>query len=157
VLRCLGRLDDAEPEFLEAVDRFRAVGDVRGEAAAVGNLGVVAKRRGDLDAARQLSLDSLAGYRQLGLDEGQLDATEALAGLELAHGRTEAALRLLIVAERERRRLGAPIFVADESDDRDAAVAAARAALDEATIARIGAAAERVALTTVVDELLAGR
>jgi len=157
VLRCLGRLDEAEAGFREAVRRFRAAGDVRGEAAAVGNLGVIARRRGERGEARRLGLECLSSYRELELDEGQLDAIEALAGLDVAEGRPDSALRLLSVTDRERRRLGAPIFVADESDDRDAAAAAARAALDEETIAEISAAAERLTLAGVVDDLLAGR
>ncbi|MDT4956706.1 MAG: hypothetical protein QOD31_505 [Pseudonocardiales bacterium] len=157
VLRCIGRLDEAEAGFREAVDRFRAAGDVRGEAAAVGNLGVVAGRRGDLKEARRLVLESLFRYRELELDEGQLDAIEALAGLEVAEGRPDSALRLLTVTDRERRRLGAPIFVADESDYRDAAVAAAHASLDARTVEEVSAAAERVALASVVEELLADR
>ncbi|MEP7021168.1 MAG: BTAD domain-containing putative transcriptional regulator, partial [Pseudonocardiales bacterium] len=78
VLRCMGRLDDAEAGFREAVERFRTAGDVRGEAAAVGNLGVVAGRRGELAEARRLGLECLFRYRELELDEGQLDAIEAL-------------------------------------------------------------------------------
>ena len=157
VLRCIGRLDEAEAGFREAVDRFRAAGDVRGEAAAVGNLGVVAARRGEWDEARRLSLESLFRYRELELDEGQLDALEALAGIEVAADRPDSALRLLTVTARERRRLGAPIFVADESDHRDAAVAAAHQSLDPSKVEDITAVAERLALATVVDELLATR
>ncbi|MFN2518496.1 MAG: AAA family ATPase, partial [Jatrophihabitantaceae bacterium] len=157
VLRCVGRLDEAEAGFTEAVDRFRDAGDVRGEAAALGNLGVVARRRGQLDQARRLGLESLLRYRELALDEGQLDAIEALAILELGEGRAGPALRLLTVTDRERRRLGAPIFVADESDDRDAAVTAAHRALDASSVEDISAGARRVPLASVVDELLAGR
>jgi tetratricopeptide (TPR) repeat protein len=157
VLRCIGRLDEAEAGFREAVDRFRTAGDVRGEAAAVGNLGVVAGRRGDWNAARRLGLESLFRYRELELDEGQLDALEALAGVEVAEGRPDSALRLLTVTDRERRRLGAPIFVADESDYRDAAVAAAGKSLDPSKVEEITIAAERLPLATVVDQLLATR
>ncbi len=154
VLRGLGRLEEAEAGFHEGVTRFQAAGDVRGEAAAVGNLGIVARRRGDLAEARRLALECLTCYHDLQLDEGQLDAIEALAWLELAGGRPGAALRILLVADRERRRLGAPIFVADESDDRDAAMAGARAALDQAVIAEIVSASDHLTLAAVVDRLL---
>ncbi len=154
VLRGLGRLEEAEAGFREGVARFRAAADVRGEAAAVGILGIVARRRGDLAEASRLGLECLSRYRELELDEGQLDAMEALACLELAGGRAGAALRLLLVADRERRRLGAPIFVADESDDRDATVAGARAALDQSVITEIVSATEHLTLAAVVDELL---
>jgi hypothetical protein len=57
---------------------------VRGEAAAAGNLGVLSGRRGDRDEASRLGLEPLLHYREL--DEGQLDALEALAGVEVAEG-----------------------------------------------------------------------
>jgi len=48
---------------------------------------------------RRFGLECLFRYRDLELDEGQLDAIEALAGLEVAEGRPDSALRLLSVTE----------------------------------------------------------
>ena len=154
VLRCTGRLDEAASGFGEALDRFRSVGDVRGEAAALGNLGVVARRLGDVEKAHRMALDSLRRYRELELAEGQLDALEALASLYVSQARPEAALRLLLLTERERRSLGAPIFVPDEIDDRDAAIDAARSGLDSGTSAAVEAEAATMELAGVVTSLL---
>ena len=154
ILRCTGRLDEAQDGFTEALERFRSVGDVRGEAAALGNLGILARQRGDIDLARRMALDSLRHYRELNLVEGELDAIEALAGVAVLENRPAAALRLLLLAERERRTLGAPTFVADENDDRDAALEAARAALDQAALAQVAAETGTLRLAAAVDELL---
>ncbi|MBA3338652.1 MAG: tetratricopeptide repeat protein, partial [Geodermatophilaceae bacterium] len=154
VLRCVGRLDEAESGFGEALDRFRSVGDVRGEAAALGNLGVVARRHGDLESAHRLALESLRRYRELELAEGQLDAIEALACLYVKQHSPTAALPLLLLAERERRTLGAPIFVADESDDRDAAMETVRSTLDRTTLFEATAEVDALELAAVVDSLL---
>jgi predicted ATPase/DNA-binding SARP family transcriptional activator len=123
VLRCVGRLDEAEAGFGESLERFRRCGDHRGEAAAVFNLGVVAARRDNRAEAREHYLRSLALYRDLQLAEGELDALEALACLDAVENRRAEAWTKLRVAERERRRLGAPTFVPDEIDSREAALA----------------------------------
>ena len=152
VLRCMGRLEEAETGFGEALDRFRSADDVRGEAAALGNLGVVARRRGDVETAQRMALESLRRY--LELEEGQLDAIEALACVYVQGSSPTAALRLLLLTERERRRLGAPIFVADESDDRDAAMETARSILDSTTLFDVTAELDALELNAVVDSLL---
>jgi len=154
VLRCMGRLDEAASGFQDALDRFRSLGDVRGEAAAIGNIGVVARRRGNSEMARRMALDSLRRYHELDLEEGELDALEALACLDVAQDRPAAALRLLLLADRERRALGAPIFVPDESDDRDAALQSARSTLDPTALADISAAVGSLDLSATVRALL---
>ena len=154
VLRCMGRLDEAASGFEDALDRFRSLGDVRGEAAAVGNIGVVARRRGNSEMARRMALDSLRRYHELDLEEGELDALEALACLDVAQDRPAAALGLLLLADRERRALGAPIFVPDESDDRDAALQSARSTLDPTALADISAAVGSLDLSATVRALL---
>lgn len=132
VLRCTGRLDEADARYGEALERFAGIGDRRGEAAAVFNLGLVAALQDRDDEAHELLLRSLRLYADLELAEGELDAVEALAGLDLAADRPAEALHKLLVSERERRRLGAPVFVPDELDRREAALAAARAAVPDA-------------------------
>ncbi|TWD82072.1 putative ATPase [Kribbella amoyensis] len=128
VLRCLGRLDEAAAGFSEALELFSGCEDRRGEAAAVGNLGVIAARQGRVEKAREYYLRSLKLYQELQLEEGELDMVEAWAGLEAADN-PEEALRLLRIADRERRRLGAPLFVPDEIDARAEALTTARSAL----------------------------
>jgi predicted ATPase/DNA-binding SARP family transcriptional activator len=128
VLRCTGRLDEADSGFAEALELFGRCGDHRGEAAALFNLAFVAAQQGRPDEARELYLRSLRLYHELQLEEGELDILEAWAALE-PEARPAEAINLLLVAERERRRLGAPVFVPDEADSRDQALATAGAAL----------------------------
>jgi diguanylate cyclase (GGDEF)-like protein len=56
----------------------RAVDDVRGVAASIGNLGDTLRRLGELDRARELTLESLAVNRRIG---NVVNATIALANL----------------------------------------------------------------------------
>ncbi len=128
-LRCLDRLDEAAPLFERALTAFRDLPDARGEAAVLSNLGIVARRRGDLPASAAYMREALDGYVELAIPEGQLDAVEGLAQVEVLSGRPGPGLTLLAVAERERSALGSPIFTPDEIRDRDAAESQARAAL----------------------------
>ncbi len=152
-LRCLGRLAEAERTFTSALDGWQAVNDRRGEAATIGNLGVLARRSGDRARSRGLIMESLRRYHELDLAEGMLDAFDALACLAVDDGDPITALRLLIVSGRERERLGAALFVQDEIADRKAALLAARTALGDESTAVV-AAARGIALRALVAELL---
>jgi hypothetical protein len=93
------------------------VNDRRGEAATLSNLAMVARLRGDARTARRMYRTSLAVYRDLDLVEGVLDAVEGLAGIAAGDREHERALRLFVVTEQERARLGAPVFIEDELAD----------------------------------------
>ncbi|MDY7085145.1 MAG: BTAD domain-containing putative transcriptional regulator [Actinomycetota bacterium] len=153
-LRCMGRLDEAEVLFARALEGFRALNDRRGEAAALSNLSTTDRRRGRFAPARTAMREALALYTELGIAEGQLDAIEGLAQLDVLESAAENGLRLLVLAERERTALGAPSFTPDEIADRDAAEAAARAALSPAQVARAYRAASETTLAEAVAELL---
>jgi hypothetical protein len=75
----------------------------------------VARRQGELEASGDYVRAALAGYAGLAITEGQLDAIEGLAELDVRSGRPERGLVRLVVAERERTAL----FSADEIRDRD--------------------------------------
>ena len=152
-LRCLGRLEESERTFNQALYGWQTVDDRRGEAATLGNLGVLARRSGDLARSRTLLIESLRSYHDLDLIEGMLDALDGLACLAIDDNDPVTALRLLTVSGRERDRLGAVLFVQDEIADRKTALLAARAALgDQATA--VAAAARGLALRPVVADLL---
>jgi tetratricopeptide (TPR) repeat protein len=150
----MGRLDEAEPLFIRALDGFRALNDRRGEAAALSNLSTTDRRLGRYAPARKAMLEALAVYTELGIAEGQLDAVEGLAQLDILEGDAEGGLRLLAVAERERTELGAPSFTPDEIADRDQAEAAARGALSPAEVARAYRSSAEMSLDQVVVALL---
>ncbi|WP_306207068.1 BTAD domain-containing putative transcriptional regulator [Actinoplanes sp. RD1] len=153
-LRCLDRLDEAEELFTRALEGFRALGDRRGEAAALSNLSTTDRRRGRYATARPAMRRALALYTELGLTEGQLDAVEGLAQLDVLAGDAAGGLRLLALAERERSALGAPGFTPDEIADRDGAEATARAALSPKEVARAYRSAGETTLAEAVAELL---
>jgi putative nucleotidyltransferase with HDIG domain len=64
-----GRLDDAQRLYMQAGAEARMVGDVTLAAMVEQNLGTIANMRGDLSSAIRHYETSLAGYRELGLDE----------------------------------------------------------------------------------------
>jgi predicted ATPase/DNA-binding SARP family transcriptional activator len=153
-LRCLGRRDEALAHFTEALKIFTELDDRRSTAAALGNLGFMARQDGDLAESRRLFERSLASYVEIGLVEGQLDGLDGFALLEIAEGRPAAAVRLLAVSDRELRNLGVAPFVADEIEARQAGWAAARAELGDDEVEKIVAAAADLPLGFVVDRLL---
>jgi tetratricopeptide (TPR) repeat protein len=155
-LRCMDRLDEAEQMFERALALFQKLSDGRGEAAALTNLAVVARRRGDLVTAQRLTLQFLTLYHTLDIAEGQLDGVEGMACIAAAHGRAAEALPLLVLAARERTRLGAPIFTPDELSARDHAESVARQALTPAQQEAATAAAAQDTLAAAVHRLLTG-
>jgi predicted ATPase/DNA-binding SARP family transcriptional activator len=153
-LRCLNRLDEAAPLFTRALAGFREIGERRGEAAALANLSIVDRRRDALPSARTRMTASLRLYTELEIAEGQVDAIEALAQLEILEHRPAEGLALLALADRERTALGAPIFTPDEAADRDTAETRARAALTPAEIAEAYRRATATTLTEAVTAAL---
>src|SRR5690349_20682819 len=79
-----GRLDDAQRLYMQAGAEARMVGDVTLAAMVEQNLGTIANMRGDLASAISHYETSLAGYRELGLDD-QLG--NLLNNMGMAHAR----------------------------------------------------------------------
>lgn len=152
-LRCLGRADEAQERFAEALTIWRELDDQRGAAGTLTCLAIVARQRQEPARSRELALDALRRYREIGLVEGQLDSLDALAALDVADGRPEVALRLLTVTARQRARLGAPLFVPDEIADRETALVTAREALGRGA-EPLEREAATLPLTQVVDSAL---
>jgi len=130
-LRCVGRLDEASETLHAALEVSREAGDRRTEGATLNNLGLLATRAGDVGGAARWGRESLAVYTALRFAEGQLDALETLAAVEVAAGRPYEALQMLTVVERERRQLGGAVLGLERRQQLESAVAAARAALSE--------------------------
>jgi predicted ATPase/DNA-binding SARP family transcriptional activator len=153
-LRCLRRGEEADAMFAMALSGFRELRHRRGEAAALNNLAINARQRGEPDGSRALALEALRIYCDLEFAEGMADAVEAVAALDVAGGRAEEALRLYEVSDLERKRIGSALITPDERADRNAAVAAATESLGSvaALALRHGAAAFR--FREVIDELL---
>ena len=66
LLRTLGKLDEAEPLYVEAAEARRArFPNAADTYAAINNLGGLLKAKGQLDAAEGLFQEALAGYRHV--------------------------------------------------------------------------------------------
>jgi predicted ATPase/transcriptional regulator with XRE-family HTH domain len=96
----------AERYFAEALGIFRELGDQRGIANMLNNLGISALPRGDSVKARSLHTESLAAYRDLGDRWGEALALSNLGLVSLSEGEYSDAESLLDESLRLRRELG---------------------------------------------------
>jgi hypothetical protein len=157
VLRARGDLERPGKLFEAARLAFAELGDQRGGAAALSAQAMLAFRRREPDEALRAALDSLAIYGRLSYDEGEADCLEIIACLQAEAGDAAAALRLLVVADGVRERLGAPMLLPDERAARSGAEVAIADALDDMERRRVADEAAGLDLDAVVRELLAGR
>jgi predicted ATPase/DNA-binding SARP family transcriptional activator len=154
VARISGDLDRALDLFTKARANYGLGSDRRGLAAALSNLAIVRRRRDETSLARELAIEALRLYTDLGFDEGQLDCLEAIAAIAAATGASGEALRLLNVTMRSREELGSPLFVPDELAQVTDALETARGALDEAEIERISTESHDLTLSDAVLSVL---
>ena len=97
----VGRLDDAERRFEEALAICRSIGDEVGVAILLHRLADMSiALRGDLTRGRFLAEESLAGHRRTGFRKGEAHALTTLATIARADGDLEGVLELLQDAER---------------------------------------------------------
>ncbi len=153
-LRNQDRYDDADAALSEAIAVFRAVGDVRGETSAIINRAIVERRRGRLPLARASCVEALRLCVALEHAEGQVDCLDVVAAIDVAEARYAEGLRLFVIVDAARRRLGLEVATPDERHDRDAAIALARVTLDGASIAAIELANATADIATTAIELL---
>jgi tetratricopeptide (TPR) repeat protein len=78
-----GDEDASEHHYREALRRYRALGDERNVAAALGNLGELMEYRGDLGAAQRLAEEALSRYRALNHRAGMAGALAHIARCKL--------------------------------------------------------------------------
>ena len=112
----------------------RELGDRRGIATSLHDLGMVAYERGDYRAARALYEESLAILRELGYRSRIATALESFARLAAAEAQVGRVARLLGAAESLREAIGTPLRPTQRADYAHA-VAAARAELGEEAFA----------------------
>ncbi|HEY8285561.1 MAG TPA: DUF6788 family protein [Chloroflexota bacterium] len=88
-----GDYAEALAHYEQALALYRALGNTRGVAALLGNVGLVVKEQGDYDQAARLYEDSLATYRDLEDTRGMANALNNLgivAGDQGDYGRATA-------------------------------------------------------------------
>ncbi|MCQ4164957.1 diguanylate cyclase [Tahibacter harae] len=101
-----GDYDDASALASELLERARRLGLMRAHAAAEGYLGVVARRRGNLEQARQHQETALALRRSQGDRAGEAQVLMNLGTVHRDLGDFARALELQIAALELRRTLG---------------------------------------------------
>jgi hypothetical protein len=117
----------------------RRLGERRGVAMSLNNLGALAQYRGEYEAAGGLLTESLLINLDLGDRRLIAYVLECFTSLTAERGQFERALRLAGAAEALRETIGSPLAPA-EREDLDRSVAKARAALaDEVAEGAFGA------------------
>ena len=89
-----GRTHSAQQHYLRALDTFRKNGNRQGEAASLGNLGIIAETRGDLAEAERLQRDSMAIEREIGNRQGEAQSLISLGNIAKTRGDLAEAERL---------------------------------------------------------------
>jgi predicted ATPase/DNA-binding SARP family transcriptional activator len=87
----LGDLPQARTHFEQALAQFRAQGNLRGTANALGNLGIVLVRQNDPATAEGHYQEALALWRALGETWGEASVLSNLGALALRRGATAEA------------------------------------------------------------------
>jgi tetratricopeptide (TPR) repeat protein len=90
----LGKYEQAEPAYAEALEYYRALGDQSGVATMFNNLAVVARELGQYERAGSLAEECLALRREQGDLRGVAEALNNLAQAASVQGRYERAAPL---------------------------------------------------------------
>jgi non-specific serine/threonine protein kinase len=142
-------------EHLEtALDRMRAAGHTPGMILILGDLGDLARDRGEHARALGQYREALAlGQGNPGLRE-VTDAVEAVGVVAVVLGQAARGARLLAAAAARRERTGLRFRVAENQEALEQAVAAGRAALGDAAFATAWAAGRTLRPEQAVAEAL---
>ncbi len=89
-----GNMDKAKAYFETSLETFRKIGDRKGIAAVLYNLGTILQEQHELEAARQLYLDSLEIGKTLNVRLGIALNVRQLALIEYKFGNIREAIRL---------------------------------------------------------------
>jgi tetratricopeptide (TPR) repeat protein len=101
-----GDVEAATADLSEALEGFRAVGDRGGEANCMNNLGIMARARGELDAAAEWFEQSYAVRRSIEAGHHIVDSLINLGVVARDRGNLDAAIRRLRRAVERAREYG---------------------------------------------------
>jgi predicted ATPase/class 3 adenylate cyclase len=87
----LARYDAALQHYEQSLSIRRSLGDERGTAATLNNLGLVHRRQANFEKARPLLFEALLLFRKLGQDRAVAACLNNLASVQVAHGDYRAA------------------------------------------------------------------
>ncbi|HEX4885047.1 MAG TPA: tetratricopeptide repeat protein, partial [Casimicrobiaceae bacterium] len=102
----LGRFDDAQARLQRALAMFRERGHARGETMVLASLGVLARRRGDLEQAEAFGRASLALAERIGNTLAVADTLDDLGQVLAQRGALDDAVALFDRALAMARKLG---------------------------------------------------
>ena len=144
-----GDLERAQTLYEESLTIMRELGIKWGVAQSLQHLARVAYRRGHYPQARALNAESLTMRQELGNKDGIAKNLDWMAMLTVAQQQAERAVVLFAAADALRKSIGValPRFYRDE---RDASLAAARAALGDKTFAAAWAKGRALTLEQAV-------
>jgi len=145
-----GDLDGAEQKLSESRDLSQRLGFREGVAWSLNQLGVVEFRRGRIERAVHLLDESMAEHRDLGDRWRIASVMESLADIAWRRGRPDYAAFMLGAATTVRHDIGAPV-PGCEAAQRDACLAATRAALDRSEFEAAWKAGQRAPLDAVAE------
>jgi len=129
-----GRLSEARPLFLEAIERYREIGDRRQVLGTRSDLAHALRRHGSIDEAEVEYGQTIHEWQHLGNRGAIANQLEAFAFVALARRNGMRAARLLGAAEALREVAESPIL-AFERPEYDAEMGRLREGLDPATLA----------------------
>ena len=88
-----GMFDSALHKYVDALEDARTGGDKEAEAAALGNTGIAYLHKFSLEKARRYCEDSLAVYKELGLEDDQADQLSNLSLIYRKSGEPDVAIK----------------------------------------------------------------
>jgi predicted ATPase/DNA-binding SARP family transcriptional activator/DNA-binding CsgD family transcriptional regulator len=150
----LGDAARARRSLEEALAQARDLGDLHGSTMMLRGLGAIALAVGDWEGAAARYGEALRIARRIDVRAGLSALLEGAAHVATGLGRAEEAVRLYAAAEGLREAVGTPRPVPERAAH-EAAIAAARAALSDATFAVAWAMGRRLRSKRAVGEALA--
>lgn len=135
IARALGDLELGDERLGEALRRMRDAGDIAGTIMALGDLGDLARDRGDHARSLELYREALGLGRERARTPGITYMIEAVGVVAVAVGQAERGAWLLGAAESLRERTGLRFQVAENKVALEQAVTTARVALGEEAFA----------------------
>ena len=155
VLGHVGRVEESEARYGEAIARFPEFGDVRFALVSRSDLGHVLRRAGRLDDAVAIYRETIGAWVQLGNRGAVANQLESIAFVAIARGDSVRAARLLGAAESLREAAGSPMAVNEEPEYRWQ-VERLRAAAPPGDVDAAWAAGRAMPVTDAVTEAACG-
>jgi tetratricopeptide (TPR) repeat protein len=153
IVHLQGDISDAERRYQEALSLFREVGEKRGAAFALYQLGRVDLERNDTIRASENFSESLALRQDAGERATIIDSLEGLADVAYKRGDLARAVRLFAATEALRISLGILISSA-YGEERNLILTTARSSLGESGYAREWARGQSQSIDEAIVEAL---